>query len=67
VIDKITGPSYTDVANRYQPTPEVIDTLVTKIIEGGSGRWGTQVMNAHPNLSREDAQLMVKYVLSLKQ
>jgi cytochrome c len=66
VSEKKTGPAYQDVAQRYPATPEVIDTLAGKIISGGSGRWGSIPMTPHPQLSKEDATTMVKYVLSLK-
>lgn len=66
VAEKLVGPSYQSVAQRYQATPEVLDTLSDKIIKGGSGRWGVVAMTPHPQVSKEDATTMVKYVLSLK-
>ena len=67
VKETATGPAYEAVAARYQATPEVIDTLANKVISGGSGKWGTVPMLPHPQLSKEDATVMVKYILSLKQ
>ncbi len=64
---KIIGPAYVDVANKYTASPAVIDTLANKIIKGGSGNWGNIAMSPHPNLSMTDAQDMVKYILSLKK
>jgi len=66
VAEKLVGPPYQSVAQRYQATPEVIDTLSDKIIKGGAGRWGAVPMTPHAQLSKEDAKTMVKYVLSLK-
>ncbi len=66
VSEKLVGPTYQSVAERYQATPEVLDTLSDKIIKGGAGRWGAIPMTPHPQLSKEDAKTMVKYVLSLK-
>ena len=67
-IDKKNiGPAYTDVAAKYENTPAVIDTLVSKVINGGSGNWGTVPMTPHPNLPVEDAREMVKYIMSLKK
>lgn len=65
--DQLVGPPYLAVAERYAKTDLVIDTLSGKIIKGGSGRWGTVPMTAHPQLSKDDAALMVKYVLSVKK
>lgn len=63
---KKIGPAYVDVANKYENTPVVVDTLVSKIIHGGSGNWGTVPMTAHPDLPEADAKEMVNYILSLK-
>ncbi|WP_018612958.1 c-type cytochrome [Segetibacter koreensis] len=62
-----TGPAYSAVAAKYPNTPQVIDTLSNKVIKGGAGNWGVVPMTPHPNLSKEDAVAMVKYVLSLKK
>ncbi len=66
VTEKMTGPSYKEVAERYAGKPGIEDSLAGKIIKGGSGVWGDQMMTAHPNLSQEDAVAMVKYILLLK-
>ncbi len=68
VKETATGPAYEAVAAKYAPaSDQVIDTLANKIISGGSGKWGSVPMLAHPQVSKEDATTMVKYVLSLKQ
>lgn len=66
VAQASTGPSYEAVAAKYPDTEENITMLADKIIKGGAGNWGTVPMTPHPTLSQEDAQTMVKYVLSLK-
>ena len=63
---KLIGPSYVDVANKYEPTDAVIDTLVAKIKHGGTGNWGQIPMTPHPDLADADAREMVQYILSLK-
>lgn len=67
VEDKLVGPSYREVANRYANEPAIVDSLASKIIKGGAGNWGQVPMTPHPALAQADAQLMVKYILSLKQ
>lgn len=65
--EKLTGPSYQDVANKYaSQAPAIIPQLAEKIIKGGSGVWGEVPMLPHPNISKADAETMVKYVLLLK-
>lgn len=64
--DKLVGPSYADVAKKYEATEGNVDHLATKIIEGGKGVWGEIPMTPHASLSRDDAKEMVKYILSIK-
>lgn len=63
---KVIGPAYVDVANKYEASDAVIDTLVSKIKNGGAGNWGQIMMTPHPDLPVDDAKTMVKYILSLK-
>ncbi len=67
ISEKNIGPAYTDVAAKYENTQANIDTLVSKVINGGSGVWGAVPMTPHPTLSKEDATEMVKYILALKK
>ncbi len=67
VNDKLVGPSYMQVAEKYKGDTTVISTLAERIINGSQGHWGTVPMTPHPSLSVDDARLMVKYVLSLNQ
>ncbi|MCC8410197.1 c-type cytochrome [Mucilaginibacter sp. UR6-1] len=63
---KLVGPAYADVAKKYQPTAANIDMLADKVIAGGSGNWGQIPMSPHPNVSKNDAKEMVKYILAVK-
>jgi cytochrome c len=67
VAEKSIGPAYQDVAAKYENTDDNIEMLAGKIIKGGSGNWGAIPMTAHANLSQEDAEAMVKYILLLKK
>ena len=63
-----TGPSYNDISAKYAGADAAqITTLAKKIIEGGSGNWGSVPMIPHPAVSQEDAEKMVKYILLLKK
>jgi cytochrome c len=62
---KSVGPAFMDVAKRYQNDKDATTRLAGKVIAGGGGVWGEHAMNAHPQLSKEDATEIVKYVLSL--
>jgi cytochrome c len=65
--EKNIGPAYSDVAEKYRNTPHAADTLVQKVIKGGSGHWGAIPMTAHPMLAVADVKVMVNYILSLKK
>ncbi|MBW8360902.1 MAG: c-type cytochrome [Kaistella sp.] len=67
VEEKMIGPSYLDVAGKYENTPENAALLADKIIEGGSGVWGSVPMAAHPGMNRDNANKMVAYILSLRK
>ncbi len=65
-IDKVSvGPSYQAVAQRYKGNSKALTQLTGKIIAGGGGNWGENLMSAHPQLSPQDVTEMVKYILSL--
>ncbi|MGJ7031319.1 c-type cytochrome [Niabella hirudinis] len=61
------GPAFRDIAKRYPVNEAYIQYLAKKIISGGSGSWGAAVMIPHPALTADDAQTMVRYILSLRQ
>ena len=64
---KIVGPSYADVAAKYENTEENVSMLASKVIAGGVGVWGEIAMPAHPSVTEEDAKDMVRYILLLKK
>ena len=64
---KLVGPAFKDIAKRYPVNKVYIEMLAQRVIVGGSGSWGSPVMIPHPNLSFEDAKMMVSYILSMKK
>lgn len=67
INEKLVGPSFKEIATKYAGADEaMVDSLAGKIINGGAGIWGQIPMTPHPNLSKEDARTVVKYVLLLK-
>ncbi len=64
---KSVGPSYTEVSRRYKGQPAALPALVRKVISGGAGNWGENLMSAHPQLAPQDVEEMVKYMLSLTE
>lgn len=63
---KSVGPSYTAIVAKYEATDVVVKMLAERIIMGSVGAWGEIPMPAHPGLSKEDAEQMVKFVFTIK-
>ena len=61
---KSVGPSFTQISKRYREKYPVT-LLSNKIIKGGGGVWGEHAMAAHPQISKQDAAEMVKYILAI--
>lgn len=63
---KSVGPSFNEISKKYSKDANAISILSNKIIKGGGGVWGPHAMSAHPQISIENANSMVKYILSLQ-
>lgn len=60
------GPSFQQVAAKYADQKDAADTLAKKIMSGGTGVWGEDVMPPQPQVSASEARTIATYVLSLK-
>ncbi len=65
--EKVIGPSFTDVANKYKSNRATYRQLTEKITNGGTGVWGDVTMPAHPSLKPEDAKQILDWIFSLKK
>lgn len=66
-IDQRTvGPAFREIAQKYPKEKTAVQYLIRKVQEGGSGVWGTSIMNPHPNLAESEIREMLNYILSLK-
>jgi cytochrome c len=54
------------VADKYRKDPSAANRLAVKVIKGGSGVWGVNYMPENKQVSPEEAQKLVAWVLSLK-
>ncbi|MDH3651504.1 MAG: hypothetical protein OEQ53_17610, partial [Saprospiraceae bacterium] len=64
--ENTVGPSYENIASRYENTEEVRKLLAARIKAGSIGQWGATPMIPHPNLGEQDLAGMVRYILSLR-
>jgi cytochrome c len=67
IDEKLTGPAYRDVANKYENTEANVKMLAAKVIKGGTGVWGEIAMPANTSVTLEEAEAIVKYILLLKK
>ena len=64
--EKLTGPSFKEIAKKYEKNDENIELLTSKVINGSVGVWGKIPMIEHKNLSPIDAKKMINYILLLR-
>ena len=63
--EKLVGPAFTAIAAKYPQDQNTINLLTQKIISGGSGVWGAVPMAPHPAITPDEANKMIKYILTL--
>ena len=49
---KSFGPSYKQIAEKYENNQGNIENLADRIIKGGKGLWGQNAMTPHPQLTQ---------------
>jgi len=65
VDKKLVGPAYKEISKKYAGDAKANDTLVHKVLKGGSGVWGPVPMT--PNkITEAEAKQLVTWILSLK-
>jgi len=60
---RLAGPSFMEIAGRYEYNSRTAKDLGSRIIGGSSGIWGSQVMPSHPDFTMEDATRIADYIL----
>lgn len=66
INDKLSGPAWIEVAKRYRGRPDMVEPLVKKVKEGGTGAWGAEVMSPNKRVKDEDIRSLVKWILTLE-
>ena len=61
---KLVGPSYKEVALKYNGQKDAVDRLAAKIIKGGAGVWGPVPMPANAQVNEADAKKLAVWVLT---
>ena len=66
VSEKIVGPAFSSVAEKYAGDKDAVATLAQSIQMGSKGKWGRAAMPAHPSLSAGDVKLLAAWVLATR-
>lgn len=61
---KLIGPSYKEVAEKYEGDSSARQHLIDKVRKGGSGVWGPVPMPPHPNVPEADIEKIVDWTLA---
>jgi cytochrome c len=65
LTEKIVGPAYAKVADKYKDQADAAAGLVQSIQYGSKGKWGRIPMPAHSQLSPEELNLLARWVLTI--
>ena len=63
---KLIGPSFKDISAKYANDKDAVAKLSKKVREGGVGVWGQIPMPANPQVSEDEANTLVKWVLATR-
>ena len=64
VSERIVGPAFRDVANRYRGMAEARQNLMSRIRRGGSGTWGATPMPPQAQGSETELAVIVDWILA---
>ncbi len=63
VDQKLVGPAFRDVAERYHGQASIDAKLLAKLRSGGAGEWGAVPMPPNPTLKEADARTILEWIL----
>ena len=64
--EKIVGPAYSVVAEKYKDDKDAVASLVQSIQRGSKGKWGRTPMPPHDTMSQADLKTLAEWVMSMK-
>ena len=63
---KMAGPAFQAIATKYADDDAAATMLVEKVVKGGVGNWGRMPMPAQANVTPEESEALVKWILAQK-
>lgn len=64
--EKVVGPAFLSVAEKYKGDKDAVATLVQSIQNGSKGKWGRMPMPPHSSISQDDLKALARHVLATK-
>lgn len=64
--EKVVGPAFLSVADKYRSDKDAVATLVQSIQNGSKGKWGRMPMPPHASISQDDLKTLARHVLAMK-
>lgn len=64
--EKIVGPAFLSIADKYRGDKDAVASLVQSIQNGSKGKWGRIPMPAHSSISQDDLKTLARHVLASK-
>jgi cytochrome c551/c552 len=64
--EALTGPAFLAVSQRYRHRKNATGVLISRIMNGTSGLWGSNQMPAQKHIKQQNLEQMVQWILSLK-
>jgi cytochrome c len=64
--EKIVGPAYSAVADKYKDDKDAVASLVQSIQNGSKGKWGRIPMPAHPSMTAADIKTLAQWVMTVR-
>jgi cytochrome c len=67
LTEKIVGPAYSTVAEKYKADADAATSLAQSIQYGSKGKWGRIPMPPHASLSTEDIKTLANWVMTVQK
>lgn len=64
--EKVVGPSFSAVAEKYKDDKDAVATLAQSIQNGSKGKWGRIPMPPHASLGAGDVKTLAQWVMATK-
>ena len=67
IEQKIIGPSFVDIANKYRGQAGALDVSVQRVRSGSTKVWGEIPMLPHPQHTTDEVTIMLRWVFALEK